>query len=189
MMTQVIPFTRTHGDVAAGAARGRAILGELIASLRPASERTLVAVDFAATSVVTASCLRESLLAFRDYCRKRDPSAYPIVVNMSEETVEELRVLLDGTKDAVVAGSLTPAGQVTGPRVVGWLDTHELATLRAVASFGGKADAPSLKRKHEEEHIGVTAWNNRLSALAAKGILLETRQGKSKFYIPVVEGL
>ena len=38
-----------------------------------------------------------------------------------------------------------------------------------------------------DQRIGATAWNNRLSALATKGLLVERKQGKSKSFSPLLE--
>jgi hypothetical protein len=35
--------------------------------------------------------------------------------------------------------------------------------------------------------VGPTAWNNRLSNLASRGLLIERRGGKTKTFAPVLE--
>jgi hypothetical protein len=51
----------------------------------------------------------------------------------------------------------------------------------------GAASAPELANRFTDNNIGPTAWNNRLSGLAAKGLLVERRQGKSKSFSPLLE--
>jgi hypothetical protein len=37
------------------------------------------------------------------------------------------------------------------------------------------------------EAVGATAWNNRLTSLAAKSLVVEILQGRTKKYRPVLE--
>ncbi len=50
----------------------------------------------------------------------------------------------------------------------------------------GTATAPELAARFPNETIGPTAWNNRLSGLAAKGLLVEMRQSKIKVFRPLL---
>ncbi|NJO33858.1 MAG: hypothetical protein HC869_12650 [Rhodospirillales bacterium] len=51
----------------------------------------------------------------------------------------------------------------------------------------GAITAPELAARFSHQGIGPTAWNNRLSALATKGLLVERKQGKSKSFSPLLE--
>jgi hypothetical protein len=51
----------------------------------------------------------------------------------------------------------------------------------------GAVTAPELAARFPEENIGPTAWNNRLSGLAAKGLLVERKLGKTKSFSPLLE--
>jgi hypothetical protein len=51
-----------------------------------------------------------------------------------------------------------------------------------------EVDATTLARAYEvKEGIQVTGWNNRLTSLAAKGLLMEIKRGRSKVYRTVLE--
>ena len=39
------------------------------------------------------------------------------------------------------------------------------------------------------EKVGHTAWNNRLAALAGKGVVVETQHGRAKRYRPLLPGM
>jgi hypothetical protein len=47
--------------------------------------------------------------------------------------------------------------------------------------------APELALRFSDQSIGPTAWNNRLSGLAAKGVLVERKVGKTKSFSPLLE--
>jgi hypothetical protein len=78
-------------------------------------------------------------------------------------------------------------GRVSSIRVVGSLDEKQRLTLEAVIREG-ETDAATLREKHEEtDKIGTTGWNNRLSSLAEKGLVVEVKRGRGKLYRPVLE--
>lgn len=47
--------------------------------------------------------------------------------------------------------------------------------------------ATELATLFADQSIGPTAWNNRLSGLAAKGLVVERRSGKTKSFSPLLE--
>jgi len=55
----------------------------------------------------------------------------------------------------------------------------------------GETDAGELMRNHgaREKVKHASAWNNRLSALASLGLVVETRQGRLKRYRPLLKGV
>jgi hypothetical protein len=150
-------------------------------------EPTVVVVDFAEVHIATASFMREALLGFRDYCRNSRPNLFPIVAGLGVKVREELDGLLQLKGDILVACDLAPSGGIKDAAVIGNLDPKQKATLKAVLK-SGRADAVTLAKRHRELP-NPTAWNNRLAALASKGILRETQVGRSKVYEPVVEAL
>jgi hypothetical protein len=72
------------------------------------------------------------------------------------------------------------------------LEDAQRRTLAAVLKAGA-TDASTLaglpRQDGDPDKIGPTGWNNRLASLAAKGILRETRRGRTKTYRLTVEGL
>lgn len=176
-------------DVLAGAAFGAKLLAKLIAAVAASRGPEPVFLDFGNVTVATGSFLREFVLAFRNYCRRSQPGLYPIVADVNDTVREELEFLLKAEGDVAVMCDLDARGNASAARVIGTLEPKQRATLLAVLK-AGETDAVSLQKEFgEKESIGGTAWNNRLSSLAAKGILMEIKCDRAKRYRPVLEGL
>lgn len=175
-------------DTLAGAADGANALAKLISRVANCAEIEVIEIDFRDIAIATSSYLREAVLGFRDYCRNSRPNLYPVVANANLKVREELEGLLKLKGDAVVLCEINSKGTVTKAVVVGKLEEKQRLTLRAVLR-ARRTDAVTLSKKHGGEPLGPTAWNNRLTALAAKGILKESQSGRAKFYEPVLEAL
>jgi hypothetical protein len=176
-------------NVLAGAAKGVLALTGLINAYGQGDDSSLVILDFREVHVATGSFLRESVLGFRDYCRRRQPPAAVVIANADAIVSEELRNLLQALGDALVACELTPSGKQRDAHVLGPLEEKQRVTLGAVLRLGA-ADARALhERFGRAEKIGVTGWNNRLAALVQKGILVEEREGRTKRCRPVIQEL
>ena len=145
-------------------------------------------LDFAGAPPATGSFLRECVLGFRKYVRAQGLPVYPVVANASGATIEELTHLLEMLSDALPTCLLDADDRVTEPRIIGALDAAQQRTLDAVIE-AGSATATALAEKFSDEKVGTTAWNNRLVALAQKGLLIERTEGRAKTYEPVLKGL
>lgn len=172
--------------VLSGTIAGRKLLSELVAATSSAAEPTPTFLDFGGVEVATASFLRESVIAFRDYARRSLPNVYPVVANLSLAVAEELEFFVRARGDVLLACALGTDGEVRASRLIGELDPAQRATFDAVRE-GGAVSAPELAQRYADTRIGSTAWNNRLSALAGKGLLVERRQGKAKSFSSVLE--
>jgi hypothetical protein len=187
MRLRVLELGNVH--VLAGAAHGAVVLSRLVAQVHRTAVPTTIALDFAGVTVATSSFLRECVLGFRDYCRRSQPDLHPVVANLNETVLEELRDLLKDRRQALVCCALDGGGAIVDARVEGVLEEKQIVTLDAVLA-SGEADAASLAdRFTSTDKIGLTGWNNRLASLAAEGILIEARVGRAKKYRPVVEDL
>lgn len=173
-------------DPAAGAGAGKLFFGKLVSLIERQPSPTVLFLDFRGVAVATGSFIRESLLAFRDYCGSSQSNIYPIIANASQDILDELEFMFSKMKDAFVVCALDDTGRATDGRIVGTLEEKQLETLKAVLA-SGEVDASVLASKDPESTLGVTAWNNRLAALAAKRILVENRRGRAKQYSPVIE--
>lgn len=176
------------GDVIlTGAQPGRSLFRQLVANAPPLFEPEPGFLDFFGVEVATASFLRESVVAFRDYARSTLPNLYPVVANANEAVAEELVFFLQHCGDAFWACDLDPAGVVRNARLLGELDDVQRETFNRVLKLGA-ASAPTLAAAGGgESGVGPTAWNNRLSNLANRGLLIERRGGKTKTFSPVLE--
>ena len=169
-----------------GAVAGRRLLSALIADTPSAAAPTPSFLDFSGVEVATASFLRESVIAFRDYARQSLPSIYPAVANLNPVVAEELDFYVRSRGDALWGCDLDSQGKVIAARLIGDLDPTQRATFNAVLE-SGTISAPELALRFADARIGPTAWNNRLSVLASKGLLVEQRLGKSKSFSSLLE--
>jgi len=172
--------------VLSGAMAGRRLLSTLIANTPSAVTPTPAFLDFSGIEVATASFLRESVIGFRDYARLSLPNVYPAVANLAAAVAEELDFFVRARGDVLWNCELGSNDQVATARLIGDLDPAQRATFEAVKEVGA-ITAPELATRFADAQIGSTAWNNRLSALASKGLLIERRQGKSKSFSPLLE--
>lgn len=176
-------------EIMAGAEDGRRLLGRLIESAPRPIRPELVFLDFKRVRVATGSFLRELVLAFRDYCRRNATNLSPVLANANEQVLEELSDLLRVCGDALATCTLDIDGRPSAARVLGHLEKMQRLALDAVI-VAGVTDAPSLsKTASEPSEPGSTKWNNRLAALASKGLVVEMVEGRTKRYRPVLEGL
>lgn len=172
--------------ILSGAVAGRRLLSALIADTPSAIDPTPSFLDFGGVEVATASFLRESVVAFRDYARQSLPNIYPAVANLNAAVAEELEFFARSRSDVFWSCKLDLQGNVTAARLIGDLDPAMRTTFDAVLESGATS-APELATRFEDEGIGPTAWNNRLSALTSRALLVERRQGKSKSFSPLLE--
>jgi hypothetical protein len=173
--------------ILSGVQAGRRLFAQLIGVALDPGEPELVFLDFSGIDISTSSFLRESVVAFRDYVRSTLPNLYPVVANAAEPVAEEFSFFLRHRGDAFWACELTKDEVPRHPRLLGELDDVQRATFEQVRRQG-VATARSLATASDDDSgIGPTAWNNRLSNLAARGLLIERRDGKTKTFAPVLE--
>ena len=172
--------------VLSGATSGRKLLSALIAATPSSEAPTPAFLDFTQIEVATASFLREAVIGFRDYARQSLRNVYPVVANLQPAVAEELDFFVRARGDVLWSCELDADDTVISARLIGELDTAQRSTFD-VARELGTITAPELAARFTDQRIGPTAWNNRLSALASKGLLVERKQGKSKSFSPLLE--
>ena len=86
----------------AGAANGKRMLGKMLEAIVEPAEPTLLIMDFAEIEIATASFLRESVLRFRDIIRAKGSTLYPVAANVNNDIIDDLRVLIDATGNAMM---------------------------------------------------------------------------------------
>jgi hypothetical protein len=175
-----------NSEVLAGAINGRKVLAKLLelAEKEPTTPEQIF-LDFAGVSVATASFLRETVLAYRDTVRRRRSNLYPVVANANQVVEDELKVLVSSDADVLMLCQLDAKGQPRQPRLLGKLDPKQRLTFDLVQKRR-ETDAAELMREHRDtEGVKQTAWNNRLSALANMGLVVELSEGRAKRYRPL----
>jgi len=177
------------GNILAGAGVGRRTCALLLEEAGIAREPTICLLDFRGVDFASASFLREAVLRLRDAARAQASPLYPVVANASEAVREELDDLLRRGGEAIAVCRIDDNRSPRAPEILGELEPkqkHAFDLLRAV----GEADIATLQSlDRSEEQVGHTAWNNRLAALAAKGIVIESQHGRTKRYRPVLPGV
>lgn len=172
--------------VLSGAIPGRTLLSALIAATPSFEAPTPAFLDFTEIQVATASFLREAVIGFRDYARLSLRNVYPAVANLLPAVAEELEFFIRARGDVLWNCELGSGDTVTSARLIGELDPAQRSTFDAALELGA-ITAPELAARFADQRIGPTAWNNRLSALATKGLLVERKQGKTKSFSPLLE--
>lgn len=173
--------------VLAGTLSGKAALNKLLerAAVEP-PEKELILIDLSEVEVATASFLRESVLTFRDIIRGRRSNYYPIVANANDVVRDELLELLRPRGDVLMCCTLADDGSAEDAMILGDLDPKQNLTFHLVIEHG-ETDASSLMREYGESEgmTHTTAWNNRLAALSARGLIVEQNYGRAKRYRPI----
>lgn len=170
-------------EVCAGAHLGHGVLMKLLAEVvQEPRAAVLVFLDFKEVEIATASFLRESVLAFRNFVRPQRSNYYPLVANANAQIREELKMLLELQTDALLICDLDNAGRASNVQLLGRLEGKQYQAYELVRERV-ETDATQLQSEFgEREGVKQTAWNNRLSALAASGLVIETSQGRGKRY-------
>lgn len=161
-------------------------VGELAGPGSTGGEPEPLFLDFAGIDVATSSYLRAGVIGFRDYCRTAGLRFYPVVANAVRDVLDDFAIVLEQLGDGFLICDLDKREKPVNARVLGRLEGKQQITLDAVISLG-ETDAARLAEAFKDERIGVTGWNNRLAALVARGLLMETRKGRGKVYRPVLE--
>ncbi|MEQ8694884.1 MAG: hypothetical protein RIC85_06210 [Gammaproteobacteria bacterium] len=173
----------------AGRYDGRRALVRQLEQLPAINETTVVVLDFKNVELATSSFMGEAVVQFRDHLRLGRTPAYLVVANLNDRVAEELDDLLSRAADALLACSLSSDGLLSDARLLGVLEPKLKVTFELVTKKG-EATATELHAAAaaaDENAVGPTAWNNRLSALVAKSLLIEVPQGRAKTYTPIVE--
>ena len=85
----------------------------------------------------------------------------------------------------MLACTIDADGNPQNVEPIGRLEKVQKRTFELVVEKGeiGAVEAQSL---FPEETATITAWNNRLAALAERGLVVELSRGRLKFYRPVL---
>jgi hypothetical protein len=182
---EVLDLAGGRGVLSGGIA-GRKLLNALIAATPTPVAPMEAFLDFQGIEVATSSFLREGVIGFRDYTRVTLSNVYPVAANLAAPVLEELEFFLRARNDVFWICDLDANERTTNARLLGELDPAQRATFEAVRTLG-VVTAPDLAQRFSDQSIGPTAWNNRLSGLAAKGVLVERKVGKTKSFSSLLE--
>lgn len=164
---------------------GKRMYPRLIELLIPQAKPEPLFINFSGLTS-SGSFFSQAILPLRDYLFSLRYNLYPIMANVDDETLEELQWLFEISPDAVLACNLDNLGRVNSPKWVGVLEEKQQITFEAVLKEQ-VTDATTLSTKYRDENISITGWNNRLSSLVSKGLIMEFKKGRGKGYKPVLE--
>ncbi len=183
-MVDLLVSNFVQSPVLSGATLGRTIAFAFAEALDNEAKSTPIILDFEGIEVATASFLRESVLGFRQLIWQDFHAV--MVKNMSNSVLDDLREVLLARRE-VIAVIPHESDTTDRPYVLGDLDPKLLIVLDALSDMnGGTAD--TLSKRFPDENIKtVTAWNNRLAALAECGLVTIQRSGRTKVYFPIWE--
>jgi hypothetical protein len=171
--------------ILAGRLAGRRAFVTALEAVPPLTEPTLVILDFSRADYATSSFLAELVVPLRDHLQRQP--AYVVVANLADMVREELEEFLRRSGEAILACKLSSESKVSSVELLGRLDDKLQETFRLVQRRGEASAAELHAESSDAQSIGPTAWNNRLTALAAKNLLIETPQGRAKKYRLVLE--
>jgi len=172
----------------AGSINGASFFPKMLKATAGVSRDSVVAFDLKKVDLVTASFFRAAFMAYRDHARSAI-SLYPVIANANAATKEEAEFFAESANDALVFATLTKSGELVDPVLLGKLDDKQEKTLVALVKLK-EADAGRLLEQFPEKPpVSSAAWSNRLASLAAKGIVVERLEGRTKKYRPILEGI
>lgn len=173
--------------VLGGSIPGRQLFSELISRVPSSTNSEACFLDFAKIQLATGSYLRESVLALQRWGLDRKPSLFAVVANANSDILEELEFVLADCGGAIWVCALGKDSRIGSCNVIGKFDEIQRQTFELVRARG-EVDAPTLARETVNgRRVNQTAWNNRLAALASRGLLTERQNNKTKIYRLVLE--
>lgn len=173
--------------ILAGRLSGKRAFLNAFETLPEMAEPTLVLLDFHGVELATSSYLSEAVLPLRDHLRLRRFPGYVVAANLSDNVREEVEEMLRRSGDALITCNLDAEGHIGNPQLCGKLDDKLQETLALVSRKGDTSAVELHAESQEVDAVGATAWNNRLTSLAAKSLVVEVVQGRAKRYRPVLE--
>jgi hypothetical protein len=188
MKTVSLPILRSGIEpILAGRLSGRRAFVSALEQLPEMNEPALVLLDFTGVDLATSSYLSEVLVPLREHLRMRRQPGYAVAANMNEKVREEVEEMLRRSGDAFLTCTTDSAGQIADVQLCGRLDEKLQETLKLVSRKRETTAAQLHEETRGVDTIGATAWNNRLATLAAKSLVVEILQGRTKKYRPVLE--
>ena len=159
-----------------GVARARQLLAKLIVWTADESPKGTLILDFTGIADASASFLRDSILAFRDYVRAYQPDVFPVLANIADTVREEFDTLLKSRNEAMPACRLDDAGKPVEATVIGALEPSLSQTLDMIRERGQVAlsELPT--------DIKSTTWSNRLASLIRQGFVVPIPEPNKRVY-------
>lgn len=161
-----------------GVSRARHLLARLIAWTADKQPTGILFIDFDNVGDASASFLRESIIAFRDWARSYQPELYPVLANISDSVREEFVTLLRDRGEAMPGCRLSPSGEPHDPEVLGALELGLSETLATIRERG----SVTLEDLRHASEAKPTTLSNRVASLIRQGFVVTTQEPKRRAY-------
>lgn len=175
-------------SVLSGAISGRRVLGKMAERIVEPAQPTVLHLDFQGIEVATASFLRGAVFDFRDLLRSNRSKLYSVVTNANDLLVEELAEVAKFKNDALLICLRAKGKPTHSYKLIGQLESKQQLTFDLVNKLREADVSKIVLEAPHEERIGKTAWNNRLSALESRGLIMELSRGRTKLYRSISSG-
>lgn len=188
MKIVALPMLRPDEEpILAGRLAGKRAFVSVLERLPELTEPTLVLLDFRNVDLATSSFLSEVVLPLRDHLRLCRPPGYALAANLRDIVREEIEEMLRRSSEALLTCVFDGVGRIGDVDLCGRLEQKLKETFNLVSSKRETTAAKLHAESREVDAVGATAWNNRLTLLAAKSLVVEIVQGRTKKYRPVLE--
>ena len=183
----VLPLSRftTALPSLTGVSRARQLLANLITWTAEESPKGTLILDFCDVGEASASFLRESILAFRDYARAYQPELFPVLANITDSVREEFNTLLKDRGEAMPGCRLDASGMPVEPEILGVLEPGLSQTLEVIREHGQMALADLRALSAETKS---TTWSNRIASLIRQGFVVPSPKPNKRVYRFVLGG-
>lgn len=180
MKSLILPLSTLTADLTSltGVARARELLSRLISWTANQQPKGILVLDFAGVGAASASFLRESILAFRDWARAYEPDLYPVLANLSDGVREEFDILLRDRGEAMPGCRLGPGSELLDAEVLGALEPGLNETLTMIRERG----PVTLQDLWRTGDAKPTAVSNRVASLIRQGFVVATQETKRRAY-------
>ena len=162
-----------------GVSRARQLLAKLILWMAAESPKGTLILDFSDVDSASASFLRESILAFRDYSRAYQPDLFPVLANIRDAVREEFDILLKDRGEAIPGCRLDASGMPIDPEVLGILNPGLRQTLDLIRERG-LLTLTDLRESSEQTK--PTTWSNRIASLIKQGFVVPVQEPNKRVY-------
>ena len=182
-----VPMLHGSDGILAGRLFGHRAFVAALEQLPELAEPSIVILDFGGVALATSSYLSAVLIPLRDHLRARRQPGYVVAANMVEDVREEADEMLNRLGEVLLTCAMDDGGRPNGVELCGRLDEKLEETLKLVSRKRETTAAELHEELQTLDRVGATAWNNRLASLAAKSLVVEVLQGRTKRYRPVLE--
>lgn len=162
-----------------GVSRARQLLAKLIEWTATASPKGTLILDFSDVGSASASFLRESILAFRDYARGYQPELFPVLANITPDMREEFATLLKARREAMPGCRLDAAGNPIEAEILGELEPGLNQTLETIRERGS---VTLMDLRETSGETKATTWSNRIASLIRQGFIVPSPEPNKRVY-------